>query len=398
MERIDTVSGRAKLAPRREPYWSKLAAGQHVGFRKLADGTGAWVARAYDPASKARTYKALGDLAGSAGADQWAEACKLARDWFAHVEAGGTASTFTVSQAGARYVEALRKSKGEASAEFARSRLAALVDPDPLGAVPLDKLREHHVTAWRDRVQGGPCTPPKRGPRCRNKAPQPQAAPRSAATVNRACTVLRAVLNRALDDRLLTSDLAWNRALRPAKGADGRRELYLTKDQRRALLGAIECPNLRAFIGALCVLPLRPGALAKLAAGDFDGRAGTLTVRHDKAGAGRRILLPESLADTLRAQARGKLPKAPLFARPDGKPWDSQTWQKPFKEAAQAAGLPDDAVAYTLRHCALTDLCVSGLDLMTVAALSGTSIAMLQKHYGHLQADRARDALAGLVL
>lgn len=398
MERIDTVSGRAKLAPRREPYWEKLAAGQHVGFRKLADGSGGWIARHYDAGSKARTYQALGDLGSVAGTDQWAEACKLARAWFQHVEAGGTGRDFTVSEAGGRYVEALRKTKGEASAEFARSRLAALVDSDPLGAVPLSKLREHHVTAWRDRVAGGPCTPPKRGDRCRNKAPQPPAKPRSPSTVNRACTVLRAVLNRALDDRLLTSDNAWDRALRPAKGADGRRELYITKDQRRALLDAIACPNLRAFIGALCVLPLRPGALAKLTAGDFDSRAGTLTVRHDKAGAGRRLLLPESLAHTLRQQARGKLPKAPLFARPDGKAWDSQSWQAPFKAAALAAGLPADAVAYSLRHAALTDLCVSGLDLMTVSAMAGTSIAMLQKHYGHLQADRARDALQGLAL
>jgi len=35
---------------------------------------------------------------------------------------------------------------------------------------------------------------------------------------------------------------------------------------------------------------------------------------------------------------------------------------------------------------------------MTVAAVSGTSILMIQKHYGHLRADHARQALAALAL
>jgi len=40
----------------------------------------------------------------------------------------------------------------------------------------------------------------------------------------------------------------------------------------------------------------------------------------------------------------------------------------------------------------------SGLDLLTVAKVSGTSVAMIEKHYGHLQKKRAADALAGLAL
>ena len=46
----------------------------------------------------------------------------------------------------------------------------------------------------------------------------------------------------------------------------------------------------------------------------------------------------------------------------------------------------------------VTDLVSNGLDLFTIAQLSGTSVAMIEKHYGHLQRERARDALAGLSL
>ena len=69
-----------------------------------------------------------------------------------------------------------------------------------------------------------------------------------------------------------------------------------------------------------------------------------------------------------------------------------------MKEAAQAAGLPEGSTAYTLRHSVITDLVVAGLDLLTVAQLSGTSVAMIEKHYGHLRAEHARQALATLAM
>ena len=45
-----------------------------------------------------------------------------------------------------------------------------------------------------------------------------------------------------------------------------------------------------------------------------------------------------------------------------------------------------------------TDLVHDGLDLLTVAQLSGTSVAMIEKHYGHLRSEVATEALARLAL
>jgi len=39
-----------------------------------------------------------------------------------------------------------------------------------------------------------------------------------------------------------------------------------------------------------------------------------------------------------------------------------------------------------------------GLGLLTVAQVSGTSVAMIERHCGHLLADHAAAALAGWVL
>jgi hypothetical protein len=41
----------------------------------------------------------------------------------------------------------------------------------------------------------------------------------------------------------------------------------------------------------------------------------------------------------------------------------------------------------------MTELCITGMDLMTLAKIAGTSLDMIEKHYGHLRADPAVAAL-----
>jgi site-specific recombinase XerD len=121
-------------------------------------------------------------------------------------------------------------------------------------------------------------------------------------------------------------------------------------------------------------------------------------VERDKANRGRKIILPIEPAALFKAQSKNKLPGALLFTRADGKPWNKDAWKGPIKEAALAAGLPSETTAYTLRHSTITDLVTGGLDLLTVAQVSGTSVRMIEKHYGHLQREHAKLALAKLAL
>lgn len=98
------------------------------------------------------------------------------------------------------------------------------------------------------------------------------------------------------------------------------------------------------------------------------------------------------------ASRSSKLPAAPLFCRSNGKAWDKDAWKYPIKDAVKAAELPDEVTCYTIRHSVITDLIHSGLDTLTVAQLSGTSVLMIERHYGHLTRDHAREALARLRL
>jgi hypothetical protein len=50
------------------------------------------------------------------------------------------------------------------------------------------------------------------------------------------------------------------------------------------------------------------------------------------------------------------------------------------------------------RYSTITDLVRAGLPLLTVAQISGTSAAMIERHYGHLVGDAARKALAGVTI
>jgi len=146
------------------------------------------------------------------------------------------------------------------------------------------------------------------------------------------------------------------------------------------------------------MLPLRLGALAALTVRNFDERMGTLTIRSDKSGQPRQLALPKNTSDFLALQGDGKLPQAWLFTTVDGHQWTCKRWQKPIQEARTEVGLPSGTTAYVLRHCVLTDLVIAGVPLLTVAQLADTSVAMIERHYGHLTANAAREALATLAL
>ena len=121
-------------------------------------------------------------------------------------------------------------------------------------------------------------------------------------------------------------------------------------------------------------------------------------IGQDKAGAKRRIKLPKSTAAFLIEVAKDKLPQAPLFTRRGGQPWNKEAWKWPVKAEVRAAGLPPSTTAYSLRHSVISDLVHEGLDLLTVAQISGTSVVMIERHYGHRRGEVASTALARLVI
>lgn len=370
-----------------EPHWHRLRAGCYVGYRpSKRGGRGNWFARAYDLDTSRYQRKALGDYGALSGHEVFTAAKRDAEAWADQVESGGVRAERieTVADACRAYLK-------ERPGSIAEGVFRRQVFADPIAKVKLDKLRRHHLKDWRKRLVETPALI------SRSKKGEKRTKARSAATVNRDMVPLRAALGRLLSPGAPNTDAAWQEALRPIKGADKRRDLYLDRAERQKLLA--ECAaDAAPFVRGLCLLPLRPGALAQLCVKDFEKRTRTLTIGKDKTGKPRQIVVPQSIADFLAEQIKGKLPAAALFIRADGAAWDKDKWKHPIKDAVEAAALPSAVSAYTLRHSVITDLVRGGLPILTVAQLADSSVAMIERHYGHLVRNDAEDALAALAL
>lgn len=382
---LSRVKEREALPSRREPHWQRIRPGCFLGYRPSArEGLGTWIARAYDEDQRGYRLKALGDFGDLPGRDRFAAAKKEGEAFAELVEAGGQMeeTAKTVEDACRRYA----KMNTEAEGRFRRH-----VYSDAIAKLKLAKVKRNHLKSWRERLEAKPA------PVSRRKKGDPLTRPRAPSSINRDMAMLRAALNKILAPGAPDTEAAWQEALKPIRNADRQRTLYLDRDQRRALLTNVQA-EAEPFVRALCLLPLRPGAVANLIVADFDSRTSELSIGKDKSGKPRRILIPSHAAKLFAEQTKGKLPSAPVFMQSNGRAWNKDAWKKPIADAVIKAKLPGGATAYTLRHSTITDLVNGGLPLLAVAQISDTSAEMIERHYGHLSRHAAAEALAGLAL
>lgn len=374
---IDKAGVRNKLEPRREPYWgAPVERGLFVGFRRLEHG-GNWVAR-YRNDEGRQVYQSLGPVGTE---NDYDEAKRAARRWRRQVDAGvQTARVLTVGDVCDDYAKALEAEGRERSAIDARKVFARIIHGDPIGKVRADKLTQRQLEGWLERLEAGEMSGRKKGVPGRS-------------TINRYLASVKAALNRAVSRREIPHDRAIEWAsIKPYKNADGRRDIYLDREQRRALLEAAD-GDVRDLLTCVALTGCRPGDPAAMLRKDYDKRTGSVTFR-TKTGA-RTIPVSPAAKDLFDRMAKSKLPNAHLFTNA-GEPWVPLAWAPLVKAAAAAAELPTETVAYTLRHSWITDAIMGGMDLLTVARLTGTSLAMIQSHYGHLVQDAAREKLAAV--
>lgn len=381
--KIQKVTERSKLPPRRDPYWFRTNKGCFIGFRKtVADSKGNWLARYRDSATGKQIYLTLGDFGDRPESDRFDMAKSSAEEWFKHLNKGGSPDVITVRQACLRYLIHLTNHKGQTSANDVKRRFEQyLFNDSSIADIEINKLTPIHVDQWRSRLAA---LPSKSGP---NRGKQ-----RGAGTLNRDMTCLRSALNLAVTDGLVSNDFAWKTKLKPMPGVDGKREELINKEQRKALIGKLPS-DLADLVKGACLIPLRPKALIELTVKDIDRQHQILHIRIDKAGAGRKIHLPHQAFVHFESLCRDKLPNTLIFTQSNGDKWNRHAWKKTFRAAATSIGLSELSVFYSLRHSIITELAHDGIDLLTIAQISGTSYKMIEKHYGHLTEKQSRLAL-----
>lgn len=383
---------RDALQPRREPYWAApIEPGRFIGFRAIERKPGSWVARARDPDTGKQKYRAL----GSALKVDYDAAALAAREWFTSLDAGVVSTgSYRVEDACREYVEDRRRERGDKTAEDADWRFRRAVYGTALGSTEVERLRTPGIKKWRDALT----------------EEDPKGRRMGKAGANRVMTAVRAALNLAVTNRRVSAARVqeWNGVKQYAK-ADGRREIFLDLAQRRALLEA--APGaIGDLIQAALLIGGRPGELATALRGAFDAR--TKTIRLSGKSGARDVPLAGAALVLLERLARSKLPTAPLFARDDGRPWTKMEWSRAVRAASAAAivkdargnpltehdgiavRLPEGVCLYSCRHSYISQSIQDGLGLLDVARLTGTSLKMINDHYGHLVQAGVRERIA----
>ncbi|MCW2613623.1 MAG: Prophage phiRv2 integrase, partial [Frankiales bacterium] len=214
--------------------------------------------------------------------------------------------------------------------------------------------------------------------------------------VRQAYSLLRAILNTAVKDRLIQRDNHPCQITGAGQPEEKERPL-LEWDDVQAMADAIE-PYLRTAVLLAFDAHLRPGELLAVQRRDVSLKGRTLRVcrqvvrtkeHEDPERAGKRLAIEtdpkadsvrtvdlsdwccDLLRDHLAATAKGALPSARLFTRPDGKPVQHDDLQKAWREAREPLDL-----GWSHPH----DLRAAGL--MLVAQL-GATVKETQGQAGH---------------
>ncbi len=357
--------------PRREPYWSRIENGLHIGYRALSEGTGTWIGRKRGDDGR-QQYHAVGTF------DDFDDAVKAVIVWVSSVEQGVTSFNTTVGDACKSYVDNVRIAKSAATATDAHGRFSRLIYNKPIANIQLAKLTAAHVRKWlNDQV-------------AIDDDDDEEDVRRSKDSANRNLASLKAALNHALRDRLVATDAAW-KTVSKFSSVGKRREYFLSQSERRALLANAPA-DLSDFMNALLLTAARPGEIAALNIDDFDKKAKMLTLS-GKTGR-RNVPVSTAAYKFFSEKIARRIGDQPLLVRADnGSRWAKDWWKKLLKETLKAAELPEHIVLYHLRHAAISEMIAHGIDSMIVAKLAGTSTAMIDKHYGHLRRDKTTEML-----
>lgn len=400
---LETRAARLRLTPRRNPYWRVLESGLHLGYRRTKEGGGTWVARRFVGEGR---YKEQGvgtadDLQDADGVilRSFKHAQEAARAWWraeerkelGHAPEDGP---YTVARALDSYF-AERERRGSKGLAKDRAAARARILPE-IGDLELAKLTTKRIRDWQSAL----ATSPKLARKPLAIDPKDADAVRARrSTANRTLTVLKAALNHAFQEGRVASDDAWRR-VKPFREADAAVVRFLSDDECRRIVNTCD-GAFRDLVHAALLTGCRYGELTRMRAGDFNGEAGTITVRESKAGKPRHVALTGDGCALFSRLTAGKVSRNPVFVRDDGKTWGPSHQQRPLETASKRAKIEPAATFHILRHTYASSLAMSGVPMGVIAAQLGhADTRMTEKHYAHLApnyvAEMVRAALPSL--
>lgn len=375
---------RERLAVRADAYWQRLAEGAYLGFRR---GPDTWHARFRDRNSK-QHYHPLGE------ALEFDEAKRRAESWISQLAGARvrTVTRATVRAALNAYLADLRRhGRGGTAAEATWRFKAVLFDPDDernddvLAGMELESVTQDDYLEWRERLLPG------RQPR----------------TVNRYVRAVVAGLNRAHQLGHVGNPSTWRlTSLSDDIEDDGETAIFLNARQRRDLMLAASV-EVAAYLRGLDLTGARPKELAEAKVGDFDGEMIRLAHRKGRPPRlrVRHTVLDRDGVEHFAHAAKNKKPGDYLFTEDGTQHWRRHMWSRHIRKAIskhnekadEGSQLPTAATAYSFRHARISEMLqLHGIDPLTVAAQTGTSLAMIEKSYLRFIPSAMREKLAAI--
>ncbi len=380
---LSSPTARAPLPQRREPYWARVARGQYLGYRKGRTG-GTWIARWQAPEG-AKRYGSIGKAddrrleADGAVVLNFDQAQAKAREWFrttARQEAG-LEERLTVQEAIDEYLDYLRREKSALTAYDSEKRVARYITPI-LGARRVADLTTVRIRRWRDGL-----VPEGLDDEGRRRAKD---------SANRILTMLKAALNRLWREGRVPDDSAWRRVV-PFEGVGESRKVFLTEAEAQRLVNSCHDEALRNLVAAGLLTGARLGEITAARVNDVDLGEGIWTVRAGKTGR-RDVFLSAEALSLFEQLCLGRPKTQYVFLRSDGSPWAKAQHQHYFAKAVNRAKLDLATTFYTLRHSYISHALKSGIPTQLLAENVGTSVRMIEKHYGKFIRDDRRRMLA----
>jgi integrase len=147
----------------------------------------------------------------------------------------------------------------------------------------------------------------------------------------------------------------------------------------------------------------RTSELLTARAGDFQPRTRQLILGKHKRSNTLRDPRPRAISLNLDAFAvverwcEGQAPDAHIFTQPrNGRPWDRHSVADRFRAIRERAGVRASVTIYSFRHLWISEMLMAGVDVLLVARMAGTSVAMIERVYGHFRNQSYQDAQARL--
>jgi integrase len=397
-ENLQARSARMRLRLRKT-HWMSLRPGMlHLGYvRAHKDKPGIWTVRTYLGNAKTlapgpRTKKAPSpyrikrlpgvaddyEKANGTTVLDFAQAQDLA---LAPPKKTEPAGPLTVAQVGAAYVEYLRHEGRERAADEASYRMR--LHAGPLAHMQVAALKPENIRGWLADLA-------RKLARGRTDE---EVVQRSRSSANRIFNTVRAALNHAFVDGLVSSDAAWRGKVKPLRDAERARQRYLTVEEARRLINASRGP-FRDLVQAALHTGCRYGELARLRMHDFNPDSGTVKVAKSKSGQARDVHLNAEGEQFFRRLVAGRPGGAIMLPRPDGRAWHRSDQLWPMRAAVERARIDPPISIHGLRHTYASLSIMGGVPLQVVARnLGHANTRMIEKHYGHLSKSFERDAI-----